>query len=186
MGWLCSTTPSSKQQYVDDLLLRIIDPKHDLLLAPSLRGNRLWILVRTSSGVPVIGLLLLRCYEGCWGYKDLGEEDGPFYYDCPLSFLDRAPEPNFCPIDGHAGVPRTTWRDHVRICHEAQAKRRHSRPRVGDEVVLCKERFPGYESVYRVTADLGRKGLLLNGYLRLKAQQIKWAKPAPKPFAVRA
>jgi hypothetical protein len=178
MGWLCSTTPSSKQRYVDDLLLRIIDPKHDLLLAHSLRGNHLWILVRTSSGIPVIGLLLLRCSEGCWGYKDMCEADGPSYYDCPLSFLDRAPEPNFCWIDGHAGVPRTTWRDHVREFHKAQAERRRSRPRVGDEIVLPEDRFPGHGGTYRVTADLGRKGIQLNGYIRMKNYQLKW--PARK------
>jgi hypothetical protein len=175
MGILRNNYPQRKEDFVKEILQSFNSDV--LLLASSLRGNNLWVLLRHArSGQVVIGLFLLSCYKGCWGERSLSEDDGPFHYDCPLSFLDRAPEPSSCPIDGHAGEPRTTWRDHVRRFHAAAAERRRiGRPKVGDEIVLADARFPGYGGTYRVTEDLGRRGLELNGYLRMKAHQLKWA-----------
>jgi hypothetical protein len=177
MGWLYNTHPQPKKLFIDDVLRRNFTDDNCSLLASSLRGNRLWILARNKrEDAPFIALFLLACYKGCWGYKDIYESMGPYYYDCPLSFLDQAPEPPYCSIDGHAGEPRTTWRDHVRRFHAAQAERRRiGRPKVGEELTLVDARFPGYGGTYRVTRDLGRRGVELNGYLRMKAHQLKWA-----------
>ena len=170
MGWLYNTHPPSTDSFVKEILHGF---NKTLLLAHSLRGNHLWVLAQNPGQDPFIGLFLLARNEGCWGYKDLAESDGPYAYDCPLSYLDRAPEPEGCCRD-HTGSGRS-WRDYVRDHHAAQASRRRSRPKVGDEIVLADTRFPGHGGTYRVTADLGRKGVELNGYIRMKSHQLKWA-----------
>jgi hypothetical protein len=187
MGWLHETHPSgSKQQYVTDLLQRNFNnrPGHCELLDHSLRGNHLWLLVRLNDpgAQPSIGLFLLRCHNGCWGYKGMSEEDSPYFYDCPLKFLEQAPEPRSFNLN-HRDSGRS-WRDFVREHHAAlKQQRKRPRPAVGQKIRLDGERFPGYGGIYAVTADLGRKGLELNNYLRLSAHQIKWAElvgsPAP-------
>jgi hypothetical protein len=53
-----------------------------------------------------IALYLLEDYCGDWGYKALEESMHPFYYSCPLAFLDLAPER--CP----------DWRQGVRKYHQ--------------------------------------------------------------------
>lgn len=59
---------------------------------------------------------LIVCYlidydrsYGLYGYRELGETDGPYYYSCPLSFLDMAPEPE--------GENVKEWRENVRKFH---------------------------------------------------------------------
>jgi hypothetical protein len=37
--------------------------------------------------------VLIDCYRGDWGYKDMDETVGPNYYSCPVEFLDMAPQP---------------------------------------------------------------------------------------------
>jgi len=62
------------------------------LLRSSVVGNHHWYLVKRPNGISAIGLDLMASggrNEG-WGYKSMGEECGPYYYDCPLSFLDAA------------------------------------------------------------------------------------------------
>src|SRR3546814_16245151 len=44
---------------------------------------------------------LLECSGGQWGYKPLDESMHPYYYSCPLSYLDLAPEQS---ADWRAGV----------------------------------------------------------------------------------
>lgn len=175
MGWLFDTQPMPKKTYVQQLLDRNFSGEHCKLLGHSLRGNQLWVLVQPQQEDPFIGLLLLECHDGCWGYKDMDESMGPYYYDCPLGFLERAPEPPYCPIDGHLGS-RRTWRDHVRDHHAAIAQRRKSRPKVGDRIELPPDFFPVGAGSYQVTADLGRRGLLLNHHTRLPARAVRYVR----------
>jgi hypothetical protein len=176
MGWLFETHPSSKSDYVDRVLKRNFAPANPdstcTLLDHSLRGNHLWLLVKAGDQGPFIGLFLLECHDGCWGYKDMDESMGPYYYDCPLRFLRQAPEPDNAGRD-HDRSGRG-WRDHVREHHAKVRQQRLNRPRVGDQVVLTAETFgAGYAGTYRVQADLGRKGLLLYPGLRLSSRHIK-------------
>lgn len=186
MGWLYETHPTSKAEYVKEVLARNFAPTNPdspcTLLDHSLRGNCLWVLAKPQLQEPFIGLFLLQCHDGCWGYKDMDESMGPYYHDCPLKFLEQAPEPQGCNRN-HAGSGKS-WRDFVREHHAAlKQQRKRPRPVVGQKIRLDGERFPGYGGVYAVTADLGRKGLLLNNYLRLNARQVKWAElVAPNPL----
>lgn len=57
-------------------------------------GNVVWILWEPSegwAGNKWIGCYLMGKAGGRWGYKSMSEADGPFYYSCPMSFLDAAP-----------------------------------------------------------------------------------------------
>ncbi|WP_240754701.1 hypothetical protein [Parasulfuritortus cantonensis] len=55
-----------------------------------------------------------------WGYKDLCESMGPYYYTCPLSYLDMVP------------VANADWRGQVRAWHAA----RNRKVDVGDVLIL--------------------------------------------------
>lgn len=90
MGWLYCEP--SKKDLIDHLV------KDNDTKAHCVRGNVLWLVVATKDGVNHIVCCLMasagdRHPEECrWGYKDMGEEAHPFYYTCPLSYLDLAPE----------------------------------------------------------------------------------------------
>ncbi len=60
---------------------------------------------------------LLRCRkDDGWGYKDLDESMHPFYYSCPLRYL------NLVPIEVHGGCKE--WREGVRRYHARQRETR--------------------------------------------------------------
>lgn len=64
--------------------------------------------------------ILHRTQQGYgWGYKHLYEEMHPFYYSCPLSYLDLVP---ICP---HGGCPE--WRDLVVEYHQRILQKRRRR-----------------------------------------------------------
>lgn len=180
MGWTYNTRPQSKAAYVDELLREYTSPS--TLLKHSLRGSRLWVLIRRGDRAPEIGLLLLHSMGGYWGHKGMGEADGPFYYDCPLSFLNAAPEPDCLASRNHLDSGRG-WRSFVQEHHAQASQRRRSRPAVGPGswVTVPEAKFPGYGGRYLVTQDLGRKGLELNNCLRIKAQQVKHLEVAATP-----
>lgn len=60
--------------------------------------NTLWTVEEmTAPGKPperAIGCYLLSKHGGDWGYKPMSEGVGPYYYDCPLRFLDAVPVAN--------------------------------------------------------------------------------------------
>lgn len=63
---------------------------------------------------------LLKYYrDSGWGYKDCDESMHPYYYSCPLSYL------NMVPIDQYGGEPE--WRAQVIKHHELQREKRRSR-----------------------------------------------------------
>ena len=59
---------------------------------------------------------LIRCHSGEWGYKDMDESMHPYYYSCPLKYLD------LVPIDQYGG--HAEWRDMVRQHHDNQREKR--------------------------------------------------------------
>lgn len=62
---------------------------------------------------------LLRCDRGEWGYKDMEEAMHPYYYSCPLSYLDHVP------IDRYGG--NAEWREQVAEHHRRRADKRNCR-----------------------------------------------------------
>jgi hypothetical protein len=64
-----------------------------------------------------ITLCLLSYQNGYgWGYKDMEESSGPYFYSCPLKYLDMVPV-----------VASESWREGVRAYHARAKERRQKR-----------------------------------------------------------
>lgn len=130
------------------------------LLAKYFSGNHLWCVFEVESkpqfpGSPVekqrwIELFLIsRWGEGNWVYKPMEECTGPYYYSCPLSFLEMVPAPPIPP--GWDG----SWRAKVREFHA----RKNQKLEVGQVVRLTNGKD------YKII-EVGRRirAIDMNGY----------------------
>lgn len=125
MGWYFS------RQTRDQLIRELIDPQESErarseVIAHAVRGNVLWSVVRvTAKQAGVLNLAagesttyircdLLQRSGDEWGYKPMDESMHPYYYSCPLRYLDMAP------------MRSAEWREGVRAYH---AQRRMQRKR---------------------------------------------------------
>ena len=54
-----------------------------------------------------------------WGYKPMSETMHPYYYSCPLSYLD------IVPVERYGGHEK--WREGVRLYHAQQTEKRRAR-----------------------------------------------------------
>lgn len=102
MGWLY--THRSKEALIAERLAPTSSFTRDrTVLAHHLVGNELWTVVQwkmrvaqfiegnaIGDAITFINLDLLDGNQGYWGYKAIPEEMGPYYYGCPLHFLDMA------------------------------------------------------------------------------------------------
>lgn len=94
------------------------------------RGNVLYALHETVKGDGAsnkwIGVYLLQRdnRDGTWGYKDMDETMHPYYYGCPVSYLDAADEPM---NESAAG-----WRAEVRRQAAERKAQNAKRPKVGE------------------------------------------------------
>lgn len=121
MGWYFS------RQTRDQLIHKLIEPQdaenaRSEVIAHTLRGNVLWSVVRITAkragvmklavgdSINVIRCDLLQGSGGEWGYKPLDESMHPYYYSCPLRYLDMAP------------VQSPKWREGVRAHHASRRK----------------------------------------------------------------
>lgn len=113
MGWLFTSRTRS------ELIRDLIQPEeHERatvrVVAHTLRGNVLWSVAEVTAKVegvhpdlaPGESMRYIRCdllqrSGGQWGYKGMDESMHPYYYSCPLSYLDLAPERS---ADWRAGV----------------------------------------------------------------------------------
>lgn len=117
-------------------------------------GNHLWQvrehLNDDGTTERYIVLSLLSNDDGGWGHKDMTEDMGPNYYDCPLSLLKMVP----CPDSPYA----REWRRKVREHHDRKnALSRMSKSiEVGDIVFFKKRSIPYAEIVS--TTGYGRRG----------------------------
>lgn len=124
MGWLyCERTRK-------DLIDSLVKKDGVTVYAHCTVGNVLWT-VEQGAKDKIIGCYLMRrdpgASEACrWGYKDMDESAHPYYYTCPLSYLDMAP------------VFNEEWREHVRRYHAA----RNTKFEEGDIVELKKGYHP--------------------------------------------
>jgi len=57
------------------------------------RQGELYLLLENRAGRTLIGITLISNEGGDWGWKHMDESMMPFYFKCPLDFLDRADEP---------------------------------------------------------------------------------------------
>lgn len=119
MGWYFSRQPR------DQLIRELIQPQESELarskvIAHTLRGNVLWSVVQVTAkqagafdlkeaeSTTLIRCDLLEGSNGEWGHKPLDESMHPYYYSCPLAYLDMAP------------VRSDAWREGVRSYHRGR------------------------------------------------------------------
>jgi hypothetical protein len=123
MGWLFSH--QSRHQLIRALIAyEETDRARIEVLAHSLRGNVLWSVVHViakqegvlklpaGGSTSYIGCTLLQRADSRWGYKSLDESMHPYYYSCPLRYLDMAP------------VQCREWRERVLRYHQIRRERR--------------------------------------------------------------
>ena len=77
--------------------------------------KRLWLISQITRPEKTLRLVIcvLMELDGDWAYKEISEDMGPCYYDCPLHFLDDLTEPT----SDHA----RGWRERVRRHHHKSA-----------------------------------------------------------------
>ena len=177
MGWLYPYHTKTRADLVKGLRAEYNTPTHKILRSQC-AGNRFWALCEgTRSDGQVIRYILLCLLQGperndpdgSWGYKEMDESVGPYYYDCPLSYLDLATEP----VNDSARI----WREKVRAHHSSKAK--IPRPAVGMLVTYAGQQ-------YRLTQCLGRRGWevvhAVSGVVyRMKLAQVNAALAALAP-----
>ena len=122
MGW------TFVRQTRDQLIRELLAPQASEracceVIDHTLDGDVLWTVVRvTARQAGVMGLAAGEsvCYIGChllessggdWGYKSLDESVHPYYYSCPLRYLDMAP------------VRCATWRARVHAFHQQPTRK---------------------------------------------------------------
>lgn len=112
MGWLFSESWPTRKVMREHLC----EGNGLKTIASCWKGNNLWAIheytydqgPNAGETVQFIALYLIRWHGGDlkgWGYKDMDESAGPCYYNCPISYLDKIPDPG-----GYA----TEWRKKVR------------------------------------------------------------------------
>jgi hypothetical protein len=93
MGWMFLYDCPTKQ----DLVRYLIRPQRNDnwtkdTLRHCCRGNCLWTVEKVwnrsnNQFRTFIMLYLMEKNEGCWGYKDMDEGMGPYYFSCPTSYF---------------------------------------------------------------------------------------------------
>lgn len=131
MGWTYSYGCTEKSQIRDEILRDFRNASYTVLRHATV-GNHLWLAIdkRPADGSApqrAIVLCLLTKRDGIWGYKDMDETMGPYYYDCPLSLLALFPAPS-----PDAGA----WRDQVRDYHGAKAVAAAARKQITPGVTI--------------------------------------------------
>ena len=117
MGWLYYA--KTKQHLINDRIMPVTSEHYcSKVLLHYVDSDVLWKLVhltvaqddlypglKSGESTRIISCDLLSCYSFQWGYKALDESSHPFYYSCPLTFLEMAP------------VTNEQWRQGVREYH---------------------------------------------------------------------
>ena len=104
------------------------------------KGNVLYALHESGQGGETrkwIGVYLMQKHDGRWGYKDMEESMHPYYYNCPVSYLDDADEP----VNDSA----SKWREEVR---RQAAERKRKKPKVGERWSLKSKSVPEVRITY--------------------------------------
>lgn len=153
MGWTSGWY--SRKEMIDHVTKPwVTDTQATEVIAKKFYGNHLWcVFERTFPRVVgdrqserfIVLFLMQRFGKGDWGYKDMSEDMGPYFYSCPLSFLDMTPDPREGKPSEYGFNGCSTWREAVHNWHA----RRNQKIEVGQIVKLTN----GEE--YRIT-EVGR------------------------------
>lgn len=166
MGWLFSREWSTRQKLIEHLSTPTRFNEGYTLLKSSIVGNCHWYLMKVEAeSKTVIGLDIFKSggSDG-YGYKSMTASMGPVEVNCPLSFFDKASEPDPNGFE-------SAWRERVREYHKAR-KAKASRHYEKDMVVT----YGGVD--YRLDTKAGpRRGWFVNRVsdgqpFRMKSYQL--------------
>lgn len=136
MGWLF-ISGSTRRSVIEDRTKAWETTSGDLLvkstcLAHCYRGNvfsgvlwSVWERTFTTNAETQPAERWIQCdllqyqRDFGWGYKDMEESMHPFYYSCPLKYLDMVPLERF---GGNA-----EWREEVKHHHQRRAEKRRQK-----------------------------------------------------------
>ena len=117
MGWF-GTKGGTRQELIDECLA---GDEKDCCIAHCTVGNHLWQVRECNEEAGtrryIVLSLLARAPYG-WMEKTMDEGMGPYYYTCPLSYLEMAPLPA-----GETNTLRIEWRDLVRAAHVREGEK---------------------------------------------------------------
>ena len=117
MGWLFTQGATRADIIADRVRTWSNDTHAGRTLRHCTKGNVLWTvreLTDKATGITerYIGCYLLQRERGYgWGYKDMCESMHPYYYSCPLAYLEIVP------------TECEPWRERVREYHARQSRR---------------------------------------------------------------
>lgn len=110
MGWT-GIYNATKESIVEEITIGA--------LKASVQGREVYTLnevTHRGQTFRYIGVALVEKQGGVWSYKTMSEEMHPYYYRCPLSFIDLAEE---MPIPEKYRGESDKWRAAVRAHHSA-------------------------------------------------------------------
>lgn len=155
MGWLYC-------EYSKDALVRslIASTEYDnengkgkrVTLKHCVKGNHLWAVrqhTHTKDGISTelryIMLYLMAKHDGMWGYKDMDEYCGMYYWNCPLNYLKLAPQQN---VSGNLKAWNDEWRKQVVEYWKEETRKRNFKKslQIGTKITL-----PGYAGEFQIT-----------------------------------
>ena len=124
MGWYY-THGASRSDIITELTHeQVTEDRVFRTLRKCFRGNTMYTL--HEGGKPGetkkwLGVYLLQRSSSGWGYKPMSEDALPYYFDCPVSYLDEA--------DPATTENAKEWRQTVR---DSAAKRAAKKPKKGE------------------------------------------------------
>jgi hypothetical protein len=121
MGWFFDNEDVERKEFIRRLTDKSRFSTGFQHLEHRVVGNYVWhLMLDVEKGRKFIALDMIRKERNAgWGYKSMTEEAGPFVYNCPLTLLEKADEP-----EGFA----VKWREKVRIYHKRQKLKRDVKP----------------------------------------------------------
>jgi hypothetical protein len=86
MGWTGQDSWKSASDVIDQYLTEIREDCKILDYETTGNKSRLWIAVERK-GKSFVICVLVEYQSGSWMYKDMTEDVGPAFYDCPMRIL---------------------------------------------------------------------------------------------------
>ena len=132
MGWLF-TYGKIKAELIKELTApEENETRRRATIAHCVRGNVLWSVVEISYTQAqrtkrlIVCNLLAKQKDCGWGYKEMEESMHPYYYSCPLPYLDLAP------------IANADWRARVQAYH----RYRNQKLEIGQRVAIQGSSIP--------------------------------------------
>jgi hypothetical protein len=96
MGWDFVLSCKKKKDMVEHIR------KNYSISDYNVSGDEMWVIMINRDNT-TLAVFLLQKDGNCWGFKNVSESEGPFYYDCPNSLISKVP----CPDNQYAKEWRT-------------------------------------------------------------------------------